>query len=238
MKIRIEHITRERITHDQQTTRLNNIRSPKKDLVESLQTEQRHVIEMTSEKESRTGSQLYRLNVTSNSSVEPTLQLLQGESFIHKILAFFKTRDKTLIRMAYGWSSFSRHFFEVNIFNPFAKSCRKNSVEAYKYHESLKCLKYEQRILHVEKSEFVPLVVSCMGNAGPSATRTIKQLVSKIAEKKYESYFDAITYIRTTISFVLLRSAMICLRGCRGSKRPTDIDSSCRAIVQEGRLDS
>ena len=47
-------------------------------------------------------------------------------------------------------------FFDVKIFNPLAKSCPKNSVEAYKYHESLKCLKYEQRILEVEKSNFVP----------------------------------------------------------------------------------
>ena len=45
------------------------------------------------------------------------------------------------------------------------------------------------------------------------------------------------SYIRTRISFAL-RSAIICLRGCRGSKQATDIDSSCSAIVREGRLDS
>ena len=43
-------LTQERITHDQRTARLNTIRSRKKDLLESLQTEQRHVIEMASEK--------------------------------------------------------------------------------------------------------------------------------------------------------------------------------------------
>ena len=133
-------------------------------------------------------------------------------------------------------SRFSRCFFDVKIFNPLAKSCPKNSVETYKYHESLKCLKYEQRILDVEKSYFVSLVFSCMGGAGPSATRTIKQLASKIAEKKNESYTDAITYIRRRKGFSLLRSAIIFLRGCRGSKRPTDIDSSCSAMVREGRL--
>ena len=76
------------------------------------------------------------------------------------------------------------------------------------------------------------------GGAGPCAPHTIKRLASKIAEKKDESYSDAITYIRTRISFAILRSAIKCLRGCRGSKRPTDIDSSYSAIVREGRPDS
>ena len=125
----------------------------------------------------------------------------------------------------------------MKILNPPAKSCPKNSVEAYKYHELLKFLKYEHRILDVEKSNFVQLVFSCTGSAGPSATRTIQQLASKMAEEKDESYSDAIT-TRRIISFALLRSARICLRGCRGSKRPIDIDSSCSAIVREGRLDS
>ena len=38
--------------------------------------------------------------------------------------------------------------------------------------------------------------------------------------------------------FALLLSAIICLRECRGSKRPTGIDNSCSAVVREGRLDA
>ena len=79
---------------------------------------------------------------------------------------------------------------------------------------------------------------SCNGGAGPSATRIIKQLAIKNSEKKDESYSDAIMRILKKMSFALLRSAIICFRGGRGSKRPTDIDVSCNAIVQEGRLDS
>ena len=48
----------------------------------------------------------------------------------------------------------------------------------------MKCFKYEQRILDVKKSNFVPLVFSCNGGAGPSATRIIKQLAIKNSEKK------------------------------------------------------
>ena len=56
--------------------------------------------------------------------------------------------------------------------------------------------------------------------------RTIIQVASKIAEKKDESYSDAITYIRMRINVALLRSAIICVRGCSDSEPPTDIDRS------------
>ena len=85
-------------------------------------------------------------------------------------------------------------------------------------------------------SRRVTLFRSCFParGAGKSEKRTIKQPASKIAEKKDESYSDAIRYMRTIISFALLRSAIKCLRACLGS----DIDSSCSALVWEGRLDS
>ena len=44
------HLTQERITHNQRFGRLSITRSSKKDLMGILQTEQRHVIKMTSEK--------------------------------------------------------------------------------------------------------------------------------------------------------------------------------------------
>ena len=58
--------------------------------------------------------------------------------------------------------------------------------------QHLKILKYE-RILDIEKTSFIPLVFPCIGGTGPSAARTIKQLVTKIYERKYDTYSDAIT---------------------------------------------
>ena len=44
------------------------------------------------------------------------------------------------------WGScFNRTFFAVKIFNPHAKSCPKTIKDAYKYHESIKRNKYEER---------------------------------------------------------------------------------------------
>ena len=50
-------------------------------------------------------------------------------------------------------------------------------------------------------------------------TRLITKLASKNAEGKDESYSDPLTYIRTKISFALLRSAIIWLSGCQTADR-------------------
>ena len=169
--------------------------------------------------------------------IEPKLQPLEGESFVHKTTT---TEDESRLDIkANGlWDSrFCRTFFDVKIFNPLARTCPKNVNEAYKFHESQKKLKYESRITNVEKSTFNPLVFACTGGAGPSATKVITRLAAKINEKGTESYADAISYIRTKISFALLRSSVLCLRGCRATRRQQAIvESSISAIVHEGGL--
>ena len=126
------------------------------------------------------------------------------------------------------------HMRHNEIRDTFAKIMRD---DAYKQHESQKKLKYEQRIIDVEHSTFNPLVFACTGGAGPSASKVMSRLALKISEKGYDSYSDAISFIRTKISFALLRSSVLCLRGCRALKRQIDhFESSIAATVQEGRL--
>ena len=52
-----------------------------------------------------------------------------------------------------GFQDFQEHFFDVNIFNPHAKSCPKTIKDAYNYPESIKKLKYEQRITDIKSKE-------------------------------------------------------------------------------------
>ena len=168
--------------------------------------------------------------------IEPKLQPLEGESFVHKTTT---TEDEARLDIkANGlWNSrFCRTFFDVKVFNPLAKSCPKDINEAYKFHETQKKMKYESRTINVEKSTFNPLVFACTGGTGPSTTRLITRLASKVNEKGTESYSDAISYIRTKISFALLRSCVLCLRGCRSPRRPPATESSISAIVHEGGL--
>ena len=47
----------------------------------------------------------------------------------------------------------------------------------------MKKLKYEQRILDVEKSTLNRLVITCQGGASPSASKVISSLALKVSEK-------------------------------------------------------
>ena len=129
------------------------------------------------------------------------------------------------------------YFFDVKLFNLHAASCPRNIKDAYEQLESQKKINYEQRIIDVEHSAFNPLVFACIGGAGPSASKVMSRLALKISEKGYDSYSDTIMSIRTKISFALLLSSVLCLRGCRALKRQIDHDeSSIATTVQEGRL--
>ena len=47
------------------------------------------------------------------------------------------------------------------------------------------------------------------------------RLAELLAAKKQESYASTIAWIRTRVSFAILRSALVCLRGSRSRRRTT-----------------
>ena len=168
--------------------------------------------------------------------IEPKLQSLDEEIFSSNSTT--TDDDARLDIKANGlWGiRFNRTFFDLKIFNPHAKSCPKIIKDAYKCHESIKRNKYEERIRETEHSSFNALVFACSGGAGPSASRVMKQLATKISEKRGEPYADTISYIRSKISLALLRSCVLCLRGCRAFKPRVLSETSISAVVKEGRL--
>ena len=133
--------------------------------------------------------------------IEPKLQTLEGESFHNKTTT---TEDDARLDIKPNglWGArFSRTFFDVKIFNHHAKSCPKTISDAYKYHESVKTLKYQQRILDVEHSSFVPLIFACTGGAAPGSTKTIQKLAEKLSEKRNESYWDTKKFYKNENNF-------------------------------------
>ena len=131
------------------------------------------------------------------------------------------------------WGSHvSRALFDVKIFNPIKKLHK----DAYKYHETLKNYKYQQRNLNVDNSSFFLLIFRCTGVAAPTAIRMMQRLAEKLSEKRQENYPESINYIRTKKGFALLRSSTLCLRGCRLLHKVEFIDNFLSAIVEEGRL--
>ena len=123
--------------------------------------------------------------------VEPCLQSLQGETFGNRTTTI--NDDARLDIQANGFfdSRFSRTFFDVKVFNPYAKSCPRSIPDAYiSHHESIKKLKYEQynrcRESHI-------LSVNLLVYRRSWSVR----LASRISDKKEDSYSDVITYVRT-----------------------------------------
>jgi hypothetical protein len=69
----------------------------------------------------------------------------------------------------------------------------------------------------VEHGSFFPLVFSTAGVMGATAYVVYKGIASSIAEKHGKPYSNTINWLRCRLSFSLLRSAIMCLRGSRSS---------------------
>ena len=156
--------------------------------------------------------------VCHNVAVEPHLQPLTRESL--KGASAITQEGARLDVAADGfWGSrFERAFFDVRVFNPYAPSNRKSSLQTcYRNHENVKKRSYEQRIREVEHGTFSPLVFSSTGGMGRAAITTYKRLATLISAKRDEHYSSIMGWIRCRLSFSLLRASIMCFRGARSS---------------------
>ena len=128
--------------------------------------------------------------------------------------------------------------FDVRIFHANADSYREKEISSlYKLHKNAKRRDYEQRVTQVEKSSFTPLVYSTTGGMGPLATAFHQRVASLVAERKQERYGDVLSLMRTKLSFALLKSVLVSIRGARGkTTRSAVTPLSCVSfnLVPEG----
>ena len=107
-------------------------------------------------------------------------------------------------------------FFDVRVFNPFAKTHLKSKLETvFKGVESKKKTDYNERVIAIEHGSFTPIIASAYGGFGRESSRFLKELINKIAEKHDLSKSSVANYVRTKLSFVLVRAQNMCLRGSR-----------------------
>ena len=78
---------------------------------------------------------------------------------------------------------------------------------------------YTSRVLEVEQATFTPLVFSTTGGMAAECKRYHSRLAELLATKTGESYATTMSWIRARVSFALLRSALLCLRGWRTKRR-------------------
>ena len=137
------------------------------------------------------------------------------------------------------WTNGQRAFFDVRIFDPTAACHRELSLEAaHRRNEQEKERAYSERILHVDHGTFTPLVFTTSGGMGSKAKCFYSKLAELMALKKHQPRSHVVAWMRCRLSFSLLRSSLLCLRGTRHST-PTSTDISgldCESTVAESGL--
>ena len=173
--------------------------------------------------------------VCHNVTTEPVLQRLNGEQLPPS--ANKSDSARLDVRARGFWdNSYQDAFFDVRVFYPFASSYSQKPLAAiYRDHEKKKKLEYGRRVREVEHGSFTPLVFTANGGMAPEATVMFKRLASLLAEKRQESYGAIMGWLRSKISFCLLRSSLLCLRGSRSKKMETEDSTIAEAIV-DGRV--
>ena len=110
-------------------------------------------------------------------------------------------------------------------------------THVYVEHEQEKRRAYNQRVLQIEHGSFTPLVFSIFGGMSPECNRFYSRLSLLLSEKRNENQSLTTSWVRCRISFSLLRSALLCMRGSRTAKPQTaTYDTTISLVADEARL--
>ena len=172
-------------------------------------------------------------DVCSEVTVEPSLVPVTGEQFELRSASTESEARLDIAASGFFGGRFERAFFDVRVFSPFARSNQGTLNAVYRRQEQEKRRKYGQRVRELEHASFVPLVFTCTGGAGPAATTFLKRLADRISSTHQLSYNEAIVWLRTRLSFALLRSSLMCIRGSRPHRsRRVDLNAVPVAISE------
>ena len=174
-----------------------------------------------------------------NVSHEPRLQALTGERFPKT--ANIDAEARVDIKAQGFWENSGQvAFFNVGVFHPNASTYQSSQLSSlYRLHETKKKAEYGRRICEVEYGSFTPLVFSTGGGTAAETTVFFRRLASLLSEKRNESYSAVMCWIRCVISFSLLRSALLCLRGSRSTRRSFCPEAdNITLVVSESRLNT
>ncbi len=130
------------------------------------------------------------------------------------------------------WNPTQDAFLDVRVFHPNAPCYRsKDTATIHKQHEAAKKREYNQRVQNVKHGVFTPLVFSTTGSMGKEGTTFYKRLADMLSRKHQENKKNhtllSWDWIRCRLSFAIIRSAIMCIRGTTNLRREPD-PGSCR----------
>ena len=180
--------------------------------------------------------------VCTDVAVEPMLTPLTGEKFKYK--SAIKDEQARLDVSARGvWIKGSKTFCDVRVFNPLAPTYSKQTLKsAHTSNENSKKREYGERVVNVEHGTLTPLVFSCLGGMSTQCSHFYNKISDMVAEKRNIPVSKARTWVRTKISFSLLRSTHMCLRGSRTrrqfSEKETLADTNISKAMADAKMEN
>ena len=147
--------------------------------------------------------------------VEPALQPITGEELARGTNQAPDARLDVHCRVF--WERQRDSFFDIRVCHPNADSYRDLSPkQIYRIQGNEKKRKYNSRVIEIEQGT---LVFTTMGGMADECLRYQSILAKLLSAKKHESYATTISWVRAKVSFAILRSALLCLRGSRTPRR-------------------
>ena len=114
-------------------------------------------------------------------------------------------------------------FMDVRITHPNAPSNLSIPVEKLLLkNEAEKKSKYASRVINTERATFIPLVFTTAATTAPECNKFHKRVAELIANKRKEQYGKVLSYIRTRISFAMLKSILVSVHGVRDKQGRKD----------------
>ena len=165
--------------------------------------------------------------------IEPPLQPLAGEI----VNGLDGDNARPDIRAKGVWRPGQNAYFDIRVSNTNAESYRHLKTETVlQKQEREKKRNYNQRIMNVEHGTFTPLVFSVTGVMGKECQTFHKHLADKISRKTEQVYSDVIKVIRCKMSFLILRAALMCVRGSRSHQTYETVGDDLALISINARL--
>ena len=137
-----------------------------------------------------------------------TLQKLTGEQFEQRAA---NTSDEARLDVAARgfWAVGEIAFFDIRLF--YSSATRDASSN-----ENEKKRKYNNRVMNVEQRYFMPLAFSVNGGMGRECKKFYSVLAEMITLKQKQEYCITMSWLLRKISFSLMRSILLCIRGSLG----------------------
>ena len=146
---------------------------------------------------------------------EPVVREAHHSSDDPALLADFSARGV--------WVPQSEALFDVRVVDTDARSyLNRSPLAVLSTAEGEKKRKYHQACTN-RRAQFTPVCVSVDGMMGNEASRFVRRLAEQLSARWDSNYSSVLCWIRTRLTFAILRATILCLRGSRTKWRSINV---------------